>query len=357
MQNPILSKKIGTIIFALWWLTAAIVQFTVLFYFYEQRLEIAAADSIVFNLLFALLSVGIWYLVHYTDFETQKILTISLNHLASATLCILVWISISNFILKAIFSDDNLYLNFLKVSVPWRIATGTFYYLLSGLIYYLLIYIQNFREQTAREAEIKTLVRDAELNWLKHQINPHFLFNSLNSISSLTMSNPEKAQDMVIRLSELLRYSLKQSSQSFVTIRDEISNCTKYLEIEKVRFGKRLQYTINAPENVMDIQVPAMILQPLFENSIKFGIASSPDIGEIDATFETNQNNLKIIISNTISEEIKASKGTGVGLANISRRLSLLYGQTDLIHVKSDDNKYIVELVIPKIKPINTQIQ
>lgn len=200
-----------------------------------------------------------------------------------------------------------------------------------------------------RESEVKTLVRDAELNWLKHQINPHFLFNSLNSISSLTMSNPEKAQDMVIRLSDLLRYSLKQSSNSLVTINDEISNCIKYLDIEKVRFGKRLVYSINTSDEVMTFQVPAMILQPLFENAIKHGIATTSEPGEVNAIFKLHQNSLKIIITNTMADDILTAKGMGVGLVNIARRLSLLYGMNDLIQTQSNENLYTVEVTIPKL--------
>jgi len=349
MQNPILSKKLGFIFFIVWWTTTIVVQFTILYLSYGLKIEVAAGDSIVFNLIYAVFSIGIWYWVRYTDFETQKIFTITLNHLASATLSILVWITISNFCLKNIFHDESSYLEFLTISIPWRVAVGTFFYLLSGLIYYLIIYIQNFREQTTRESEVKTLIRDAELNWLKHQINPHFLFNSLNSISSLTMSNPEKAQEMVIRLSDLLRYSLKQSSQSLVSISDEISNCTKYLEIEKVRFGKRLNYSISAPDSVLNFQVPAMILQPLFENAIKHGIASSADPGEVNSTFELHENYLKIGITNTMSEENINAKGVGVGLVNITRRLSLLYGQVDLVKTSIVNSSYLVEVTIPKL--------
>ncbi len=349
MQNPILSKKLGIIVFAIWWTAMTLAQFAALFFFYGLKPEISAVDSLVYNITFAALSLGIWYWVRYSDLEKQKIFNIVLNHLSSASLSILIWITISDFILKNIFPNDTSYIDFLNTSLPWRIAIGTFYYILSGLIYYLIIYIQNFREQTMHESEIKTLVRDAELNWLKHQINPHFLFNSLNSISSLTMSNPEKAQDMVIRLSDLLRYSLKQSSQSFVSISDEISNCVKYLEIEKVRFGKRLNYNISAPDAVMNFQVPAMILQPLFENAIKHGIANSSKQGEVKAIFESNQNFLKIIISNTIPEESQNAKGMGVGLVNISRRLSLLYGQNDLLKSNIVDSNYIVEVTIPKL--------
>jgi len=349
MQNPILSKKLGIIVFAIWWTAMALAQFAALFFFYGLKPEISAVDSLVYNITFAALSLGIWYWVRYSDLEKQKIFNIVLNHLSSASLSILIWITISDFTLKNIFPNDTSYIDFLNTSLPWRIAIGTFYYILSGLIYYLIIYIQNFREQTMRESEIKTLVRDAELNWLKHQINPHFLFNSLNSISSLTMSNPEKAQEMVIRLSDLLRYSLKQSSQSFVSISDEISNCVKYLEIEKVRFGKRLNYNITAPDAVMNFQVPAMILQPLFENAIKHGIASSSEQGEVKAVFESNQNSLKIIISNTMPEESQNAKGMGVGLVNISRRLSLLYGQNDLLKSNIVDSNYVVEVTIPKL--------
>jgi len=349
MQNPILSKRLGIIVFTIWWAIAALIQFATLFTFYGLKAEISAADSIVFNLIFALLSIGIWYWVRYSDFETQKVFNITLNHTASATLSILIWITISTFTLKNLFPEEISYLDFLKTSLPWRIAVGTFYYILSGLIYYLIVYIQNFREQTMRESEVKTLSRDAELNWLKHQINPHFLFNSLNSISSLTMSNPEKAQEMVIRLSDLLRYSLKQSSQSLVSISDEISNCIKYLDIEKVRFGKRLNYHINAADDVMAFQVPAMILQPLFENAIKHGIASTSEPGEVNAIFKLHPNSLKIVITNTVSEDNQKGKGMGVGLVNIARRLILLYGMNDLIQTKSNGNLFTVEVTIPRL--------
>ncbi len=349
MQNPILSKKLGIIVFVIWWTVAALAQFSTLNLFYELTFEIAAIDSIIFNLIFALLSIGIWYWVRYTDFEKQKVFNITINHIAAATISILTWVTVSSFILKNLFLNEHAYLEFLRTSLPWRIAIGTFYYVIIGLVYYLIIYVQNFREQTLRDSEVKTLARDAELNWLKHQINPHFLFNSLNSISSLTMSNPEKAQEMVIRLSDLLRYSLKQSSQSLVTVNDEISNCVKYLDIEKVRFGKRLNYSINAPDNVMLFQVPAMILQPLFENAIKHGIATTAEPGEVNAIFEMNQSSLKIIISNTMSSETQTSKGMGVGLVNIARRLSLLYGMNDLIQTKSNEKTYTVEVIIPKL--------
>ncbi len=348
MQLLNIKKNIPYYLFGIWWAVVLIAHFSIMYYLFHFSFIHALADSLTFNILFVIISTGLWFWVRYSDFEKQKIQTVIINHIASLTLSIFLWITIANLILKSILPvDDESYFTFLKDSLPIRIIVGFVFYTIMAISYYLSIYIQNFREQLIKETEFKSLIRDAELNWLKLQINPHFLFNSLNSISSLTMSNPDKAQDMIIRLSELLRYSLKQSPQSFVTLSDEIDNCTKYLEIEKVRFGNRLGYTINTCNDIQSISVPAMILQPLFENAIKHGVASSPEDGMIMASFSNKGSYLLIEISNTISNEFPVAKGTGVGIANISRRLSLLFGQNDLIKSSTEGNIYKVEIKIP----------
>ena len=214
-------------------------------------------------------SLGLWYWVRIIDIERAKPTSIIINHLGAAAIAIALIVSAHRFLLFQVYSQNESYISFLDSSLPGRLITGTLFYLLIVLVYYLAIYINNFRIKVTQEAELKALVKDAELSWLKLQVNPHFLFNSLNSVSSLTISSPEKAQDMITRLSELLRYSLRQSPETTVALRDEIDNCVKYLEIEKVRFGKRLEYKIITPAELMDISVPSMILQPLFENAIK----------------------------------------------------------------------------------------
>jgi two-component system, LytTR family, sensor kinase len=347
MQSIKTKPNFAYYLFSTWWAIAIVAHLCILNIYFNVDIIVSIVDSIIYNLVFALISIGLWFWVRYSDFETQKLQTILINHSASIILTIIFWITTSNFLLRNILTPDDSYLQFLKDSFPVRIVIGVLYYLVISISFYLGIYIQNFRDQLARETELRTLIRDAELNWLKLQINPHFLFNSLNSISSLTMSNPEKAQDMIIRLSELLRYSLKQSPQSFVPLKDEIDNCTKYLEIEKVRFGKRLGYSINTSDDFQNVSVPAMILQPLFENAIKHGVASSPEDGLIIASFNKVGNYLYIEISNTISTEFPVAKGTGVGISNISRRLSLLFGQNDLIKSKTDGNNYKVDIRIP----------
>jgi LytS/YehU family sensor histidine kinase len=246
-----------------------------------------------------------------------------------------------------IFPDEHDYKLFLESSIPGRVITATLFYILVVLVYYLIIYIYNFREKVSREAELKDLIKDAELSWLKLQVNPHFLFNSLNSVSSLTMTSPEKAQEMITRLSELLRYSLSQSPDSMVALKDEINNCVKYLEIEKVRFGSRLTYSINNPDELMNIRVPSMILQPLFENAIKHSVAQSAETSTITAEISRDNFGVIITVSNTLPESPPSTRGTGLGLANIKRRMNLIYGISNLLTVNKTETIFSVVVRIP----------
>ena len=141
-----------------------------------------------------------------------------------------------------------------------------FIYGLVILTYYLFESLTNLSEKKAKEARLESLIKETELKMLRSQINPHFLFNSLNSVSSLTITDPEKARDMVIKLSEFMRYALSRKDEQPVSFRSELENLRLYLNIEKVRFGDRLSIEENIDENCLEIKMPVMLLQPLYEN-------------------------------------------------------------------------------------------
>ena len=134
--------------------------------------------------------------------------------------------------------------------------------------------------ETSRQAEV--LSREAELKALKAQVNPHFLFNSLNSISALTTIDPAKAREMCIRLSDFLRNSLRLGERPSIPFREELALASTYLDVEQVRFGKRLRVTQNFDTDCDACEVPPLLVQPLVENAIKHGIASLSEGGEID---------------------------------------------------------------------------
>ena len=206
------------------------------------------------------------------------------------------------------------------------------------------------KEMDARKTEAEKLTKEAELFKLRQQLQPHFLFNSLNSISALTGSQPEKARHMIQQLSEFLRGTLKKDEQQWSTLEEEIQYLRLYLDIEKVRFGHRLQTEIIFSDEVLSLKLPALLLQPVVENAIKFGLYDT--YGEVLITLNATQENnyLKIVVQNPFDPETSQPlKGTGFGLSSIQRRLFLLFARHDLLKTQKDNEHFITTILIPQI--------
>jgi LytS/YehU family sensor histidine kinase len=250
--------------------------------------------------------------------------------------------------LVSLFNHDYLYLEFLRKSVPWRAGIGLLYYEVLILVYYLIIYYRNNKENLLKEAELKTLVKESELSSLKSQINPHFLFNSLNSISSLTMIAPGKAQEMIIKLSEFLRYSLSNKEEKLTTLEEEIGNINRYLDIEKIRFGKRLLVTQEVDHACRKFKLPGLILQPLLENAVKYGVYENTEESTVEIICTCNSSALSIVIRNAWDPDFQSNKGEGIGLKNIRSRLRILYNRDDLFFIRKDHKTFEVNIIFPQ---------
>jgi len=197
--------------------------------------------------------------------------------------------------------------------------------------------------------EAKQMAKDAELYKLRQQLQPHFLFNSLNSISALTGTQPEKARHMIFQLSEFLRGTLKKDEKQWNSLEEEMQYLELYLEIEKVRFGHRLQTNILCDDDALQLQLPAMLLQPVVENAIKFGLYDTT--GEVLIKVEAKKLNdsLKVVVENPFDPETaQPLKGTGFGLASIQRRLFLLFARQDLLKTEKEDSRFITTILIPQ---------
>lgn len=322
--------------------------FLALLLLYGASPATSAADSIISITILAGMSVGLWFWVGISDFEAAKPLGIILNHIGVATISIAGYVLLSSQIINYLFT---LYPDFgqgSSLSIPSRAVTGGLIYVIVIVVFYLIVYVRNYRERVSREAELRALVKEAELNWLKLQVNPHFLFNSLNSVSSLTLTSPTRAQEMIIRLSELLRYSLNLSPDSLVALEQEVDCCRKYLDIERVRFGNRLCYSIEVDPACGGVKVPGMVIQPLFENAIKHGAAQQVEECLVQANIFPVARGLSIKVSNTLSGHPFSIKSTGVGLENIRRRLQLIYGATNLLTVENSGERFTATIIIPQ---------
>ncbi len=204
----------------------------------------------------------------------------------------------------------------------------------------------HLKEKEIAEERLTRLKTKAELDALQTKVNPHFLFNTLNSIASLISENPSAAEETVEKLSELFRHSLRLTEKDTVTLAEELDLVRTYLEIEKVRLGDRLQYDVRCDERLRDVQLPAMLIQPLVENSIKHGIASALGGGSISV--DAKETNGACVISVQDSGKGFQSLGDteGFGLRSVQERLKLRYGERASLEIVRNGHAKIV-ITIP----------
>jgi LytS/YehU family sensor histidine kinase len=213
--------------------------------------------------------------------------------------------------------------------------------------------VQEFRRRRAAEVRAlwaELIAQQANYRALKAHLNPHFLFNSLNSVRALIGEDPSRAQDMVTQLAELLRYTLDAAEMERVTLSQEMSAVRDYLAIEKTRFEERLRVRFEIPEAALDVWLPPMMVQSLVENGIKHGIAHLPEGGELLVKANATPGELLVTVSNsgTLPAQDKASKGTG--LENTRQRLALLYGDKASLQLAQQDGRVVATLRIPQVK-------
>jgi two-component system, LytTR family, sensor kinase len=328
-------------------MAVAAIQFALLVRNYNLATWLAAADSIVFSVIFALLGSGVWFMVQFSGRQQRNWSETIRFHLAGVAFTILLWLGLSTVIMKAVAAKDLDYIAFLGQSVTFRILAAILIYFLQLAVFYLMLNMKELEERMEREVSLTTMLREAEMNKLRAQIKPHFLFNSLNSVSALTMTDPARAQEMVIKLSEFMRYSLSMSEEAMSTLHNELYHVGLYLDIEKVRFSDRLIVEEDIGLTCENWPVPAMILQPLLENAVKHGVYTITGPSCIKMKVNCDQDFLFIKLTNNFDPDSAPRKGTGTGLQNVIKRLSAIYNRHDLITVNQVDATFEVKLKIP----------
>jgi two-component system, LytTR family, sensor kinase len=331
-------------VFSLWWCIWGVLHIAVLQDTGVNPLN-AMADGVISNLLLAAFSLLVINNMRYYLPKREKYLYVLVISIALSAL----WLLIVRICLWAFYKQDPAYMEWLRHTSTIRFAYG---FLMIGCMTMLslLWYSQRAQKEEAdRRADTERMAKDAELNKLRQQLQPHFLFNSLNSISALTGSQPEKARHMIQQLADLLRGTLKNEDQLWTSFEEELKYLQLYLDIEKVRFGHRLQTLITNEENVLPMKLPSMLLQPVVENAIKFGLYDT--IGEVIISIDAKKvnNMLQVTVKNPFDAATAAPvKGTGFGLSSIKRRLYLLFARHDLLQIKQEEKQFITVITIPQ---------
>ncbi|MCJ8292647.1 MAG: histidine kinase [Flavobacteriales bacterium] len=245
-------------------------------------------------------------------------------------------------------SDEPAYSLFVRVTILVR---GVII-LLSFLLITAVLWIdqEHFHVQRIQSYAIDK-EREAiriELNSLQQKFKPHFLFNSLNSISALTIVDPKKAREMIHLLSDFMRRAVQEDAQELILLSEEIDHLNRYVAIEQIRFGDRLIVTLDIQESALEKKVPALILQPIIENAIKYGLYGSLDDVEISISIKNFDNKIDVIVKNPFDQDAqRASAGTGYGLTSIRKKIYLIYGQQQQLETKAENGQFTTHLTIP----------
>ena len=258
-----------------------------------------------------------------------------------------VWLFISRALLLLILPED--YKSFYSDSVYLRLAFGFLILGLMSLLSVLWYTLKDQQQNESRKQEAEKLAKEAELYKLRQQLHPHFLFNSLNSINALIGSRPDEARQMIHQLSDFLRGILRKEENQWVSLNEELQHLQLYLDIEKVRFGHRLTTSIDADEKIREMKIPAMLLQPVVENAIKFGLYDTTETINISIEAIKKNDQLILTVQNPFDPTTSLpQKGTGFGLSSVKRRLYLLFARTDLLETSAKDHLFITSIKVPQ---------
>lgn len=310
-------------------------------------------NSLIFGMLLSgIAQMNAWSAVfscRTAPLETTPAWRLLATHLTAAVLLTFFWVKIGGIVAHQLTTLPSWQDTYAQYSYRAGLLSGAgiFYYVLSVAVNYALIAQKQSKQAQERVLESTMRAREAELAALKAQINPHFLYNSLNSISALTSIDPARARDMCVSLADFLRLTLGMGEKSVIPLHDELSLLEKYCAIERVRFGDRLTLKEDVSDNTKDCLVPPLLLQPLFENAVLHGIAQMPEGGWICLHASRNGDRLSLVVENSWDPEAGSSRRNGVGLKNVQRRLEARYGYDAQLEASAEENVFRVKLQFP----------
>jgi hypothetical protein len=295
-------------------------------------------------LLFAFLCLTPWYVCRARPLQLSNAVSLAWLHLGAAATASALLVGGAVLTAAAIGGKAPEWVSLF--------AMGVSLYLVSVGLHYAALGAETSREAERRAAEARTLTREAELLSLRAQINPHFLFNSLHSISALTTIDGGRARDMCVRLADFLRSSVSLGSRESIPLNEELALARSYLGVEQMRFGTRLRVEEEVDESCGTCAIPALLLQPLVENAVKHGIAGLVDGGQVRLQARCDAAEVSITLENAVDTEMRARHGLGMGQAHVRRRLEVRYGGRASFHAANLGDLYRVVLRFPCESPM-----
>lgn len=334
--------------FTVWWIFWTLVG-TILIHQFQYSWLVSFADAAITQLDLTIAGYCLNASLRYMRPSPKNLLNVLAFSLAVAALFTFIILPYGMPLVMQYVDTPLNYGSFISDSMFVRFIMGWMQLLFVAAISWMWHFIEEQQQNQSLKTDTEKLAREAELSQLRQQLQPHFLFNSLNSINALVVSQPELARKMIQQLSDFLRGTVKKDDRQLVSLEEEIHQLSLYLDIEKVRFGYRLKSVINADEASKACKLPPLLLQPIVENAIKFGLYDT--IGEITISInaKVEDSNLVISVTNPFDPETSQPKGTGFGLNSISRRLYLIYFNNTLLQTTAENSTFTTTIKIPQL--------
>lgn len=348
-MHPILLRKGGLAIYLATWIPIAALLAILLARSGELGWVEAFLIAAPLALVHAFICLAAWYLCRAMPLGASPLPGLLASAVAAAAISSSLWLFLGRgwlFILVQVIPIGGGAERYTR-QMPLLFAVGTLLFLLAVAVNYLLIAFEDSRAAETRALELKVMATEAELRALRAQIDPHFLFNSLHSISALTATDPAGARRMALLLADFLRDSLALGRRERITLAEELSLADHYLSVEKVRFGSRLRLEKDLSPGAGECLVPPLLLQPLVENAVTHGIAHLLNGGVIQIEARRRGSRLEVSVENPCDPEVGRRRGAGVGLENVKLRVQTLFGQEGRLDVADKTDRFRVELTLP----------
>jgi two-component system, LytTR family, sensor histidine kinase AlgZ len=348
-MHPILKHRSRMILYLAVWIIFGLLLTVVFIFGGRAPMRWSLEFAVPLAVLLGLQSLSFWYLVQSMPPGDTPIVRMAITWTAAGVVSLLVWLAAAYVWALWLLPEGESYGEEAAGTLPLLIFAGAIGISLAVLGHYLAGAFQRSRDAERRALELQVLAREAELKSLRAQLDPHFLFNSLNSVAALIGSDPAAARHMCFLMAQFFRKSLTLGREQAIPLEEEVSLARTFLAIEKVRFGERLQTKFDITDDVRQVAVPPLVLQPLVENAVHHGVAHLLEGGEVTVQARRREGFLELVVQNPCDPDRPPSRGTGVGLVNVRSRVETLCGHRASVDVDAREENFRVSILLPAV--------
>lgn len=346
-MHPILKRRSRLLLYLAVWIAFGLLLSEVLYFGGNAPAYWSFLFAVPLAVLLGLQSLSFWYLVQSMPPGETPVQRLAVTWLVAGVVSLIAWLGAAYAWSQFLLPEGQSYPPEAMGALPLLIFAGAIGILIAVLGHYLAGAFQRSRTAERMALELQVMAREAELRSLRAQLDPHFLFNSLNSVAALIGNDTVAARQMCFLMAQFFRKSLSLGREESIPLSEEISLVETFLAIEQVRFGERLRAKFDVAEDVRDVAVPPLMLQPLVENAVHHGVAHLLEGGEVCVTARRRGGFLEVVVENPCDPDRPASRSTGVGLVNVRSRVETLCGNRASVDVDAGETNFRVSILLP----------